>query len=208
MKKILYLLLAGGMFLTACDLTGAKDDKDNNGGKGSGGNGGGGNTVESDEASQFSVDLSYTSTSPSTDKASLDIGTLSAVSASEGDVTLCWQKQFGYIMTSPDGSIIKQLYQANTVAYNNTKNTTICKLSGAQLSDYDQISELNSLTVTSGSITDIAGKNQVLVQSGDIIAFQKGSVKGVGQVTGLSKVTKKITFRGYVNTAANSSTSK
>jgi hypothetical protein len=72
------------------------------------------------------------------------------------------------------------------------------------LSNYDEVSELKALNVTSGSIPNLTNSeygslsNQVQVNSGDVIAFQKGNVKGVGQVTGLSKVTKKITFKGYV----------
>ncbi|MBQ3690976.1 MAG: hypothetical protein II937_14100 [Bacteroidales bacterium] len=201
MKKIVYLLsacvLGLGLTFTSCEM----ENEDENGNNNNNNNGGGDQT--SDAALPFTVDLTYTSGSQ-TAKASLDISSLTAVSASQGDLTLCWQNNYGYVMTSPNGNLIKQLYDANTAPYSNTKSTTVQNLGSVSLDNYDELSELNSLSVSSGSIPDLAGKNQVQVQSGDVIAFQKGSVKGVAKVSGLSKVTKKITLKGYVNSSSSS----
>ena len=199
MKKFFYLLFLGGMLLSSCDLSNATDDTDPNNNNN--------NNNNSDDAQSFSVGLTYTSTSPSTDKASLDINTLTAVPANQGDVTLCWQSQFGYVITSPDGSIIKEIYDINTVSYSNNKTTTIQNLGQVDLANYDQLSELKALTVTSGSIPNYP-KNQVQVNAGDVIAFQRGDIKGVAKLSGLSKVTKKITLTGYVYNPSNSSSTK
>lgn len=202
MKKIVYLLsacaLGLGLTFTSCEV----EDEDGNGNNNNNNNGGGDQT--SDAALPFTVNLSYNSVKPNGDAASLDISSLTAVPASQGDLTLCWQTNYGYMMSSPDGYELGQLYQANTISYSNTKTTTVQNLGQVSLDNYDELSELNNMTITSGSIPDLAGKNQVQVQSGDVIAFQKGSVKGVAKVSGLSKVTKKITLKGYVNSSSSS----
>ena len=147
----------------------------------------------------FNVSLSYTSTSL-TAASAFDADDLKTVGASNSaaDVCLGWQSGYKYFMSSPNGSVLKECYSFNDLTLSNSNSTTICNLGQVSLSNYDEASELKSLSVTSGSITDLPGKNQVTVNSGDVIAFQKGNLKGVGQVTGLSKVTKKITFKGYV----------
>ena len=202
MKKIVYLLsacvLGFGLTFTSCEV----EDEDQNGQNDNNNNNNGGNTT-SDGAVPFSVNLTYNSTAPTSDKASLDISSLTAVPASQGDLTLCWQQNYGYVMTSPNGSLIKQLYDANTKSYNNTKSTTVQNLGNVSLDNYDELEELNNMSVTSGSIPNV-GKNQVQVSSGDVIAFQQGKVKGVAKVTGLSKITKKITLTGYVNSSSSS----
>jgi hypothetical protein len=207
MKKIVYLLsacvLGLGLTFTSCEL---EDEEQNGNNKNNNNNNNGGGDQTSDEALPFTVNLSYTSTSPTTDKASLDISSLTAVPASQGDLTLFWQTSFDYVITSPDGSILKGVYEANNKTYNNNKTTTVQNLGQVSLDNYDELSELNSMTVTSGSIPNYS-KNQVQVQNGDVIAFQKGSVKGVAKVSGLSKlskVTAKVTLKGYVNSSSSS----
>ncbi len=205
MKKIVYLLsacvLGLGLTFTSCEL----EDEEQNGNNNNNNNNGGGDQT-SDEALPFTVNLSYNSNDISKDKGSLDISNLEAVSTNQGDLTLCWQSQYGYMMTSPDGNLIKQLLGGdyNAVRYTNTKTTTVQNLGQVSLDNYDELSELNNMSVSSGSIPNCAGKNQVQVSSGDVIAFQKGSVKGVAKVSGLSKVTKKITLTGYVNSSSSS----
>ena len=202
MKKIFYFLLAGGMFLSSCEL---EDDGTENGGGNNNNDGGGNNNSEVGLVEPFDVSLNYNSTNPSA-LSSFDISSLKAVSANVGDVSLCWQNQYGYMITSPDAAMIGELYTTNDKddSYTNTKKTTIQNLGAVSLSDYDEASELKSLSVTSGSIPNLTSnkygspKNQVQVNSGDVIAFQKGNVKGVGKVSVLSKVTKKVTFKGYV----------
>ncbi|MEE3447720.1 MAG: hypothetical protein VZQ51_03810 [Bacteroidales bacterium] len=185
--------------LSSCELEENED--------GGGTTGGGGNNNNNNEGlvESFNVSLNYNSKDPSA-ISSLDVNTLSAVSANDGDVTLCWQSNYGYMITSPDASQLRNCYAANDkdILYTNTKTTKIQNLGSVSLSNYDEVSELKALNVTSGSIPNLTNSeygslsNQVLVNSGDVIAFQKGNIKGVGQVTGLSKVTKKITFKGYV----------
>lgn len=191
MKKFFYMLLAGGMLFSACE----EEQVDPNNG------GGGNNNNITDEGlvESFNVGLSYNSTSPSA-LSSFDANSLRAVAAnsSAADVTLCWQNNYGYVMTSPNGTLIKQLYEFNDKSYSNSNSTTVQNLGQVSISSYKDASTLKSLSVSSGSIPDLAGKNQVIVNNGDVIAFQQGNIKGVGQVTGLSKVTKKITFKGYV----------
>lgn len=191
MKKFFYMLLAGGMLFSACE----EEQVDPNNG------GGGNNNNITDEGlvESFNVGLSYNSTSPSA-LSSFDANSLRAVAAnsSAADVTLCWQNNYGYVMTSPNGTLIKQLYEFNDKSYSNSNSTTVQNLGQVSISSYKDASTLKSLSVSSGSIPDLAGKNQVIVNNGDVIAFQQGNIKGVGQVTGLSKVTKKITFTGYV----------
>ena len=201
MKKIFYFLLAGGMFLSSCEL---EDDGTENGG-GSNNNDGGGNNNNSEAGlvESFTVKLAYNSLT-SSEKASFDLHNLTAVAAnsSEADITLCYQNNYKYAMVTPNSSWLKDLYAFNDKSYSNSNSTTICNLGQVPLSDYDEASELKSLSVSSGSISYLAGKDQVQVNDGDVIAFQKGNIKGVGQITGLSmsvsKVKANATFKGYV----------
>ena len=196
MKKFFYLFLIGGLMLSSCEL-----EDENNPNDGGGNDGGGNNNSQTEEGlvQPFNVSLSYTSTSL-TAMSAFDADDLKTVgvSNSAADVCLGWQNNYGYFMSSPNGSLIKECYSFNDLTLTNSNSTTVANLGQVSLSNYDDASELKSLSVSSGSISDLPGKNQVLVSSGDVIAFQKGNVKGVGQVTGLSKVTKKITFKGYV----------
>ncbi|MBQ5540922.1 MAG: hypothetical protein IIU03_11890 [Bacteroidales bacterium] len=84
MKKIVYLLsacvLGLGLTFTSCEL---EDEEQNGNNKNNNNNNNGGGDQTSDEALPFTVNLSYTSTSPTTDKASLDISSLTAVPASQ-----------------------------------------------------------------------------------------------------------------------------
>jgi len=211
MKKIVYLLsacvLGLGLTFTSCEL---EDEEQNGNNKNNNNNNNGGGDQTSDEALPFTVNLSYNSNNISNDKGSLDISNLEAVSTNQGDLTLCWQSQYKYMMTSPDGYEINQLLGGdyNAVRYTNTKTTTVQNLGQVSLDDYDELSELNSMTVTSGSIPYLKGTNQVQVEDGDVIAFQKGSVKGVAKVSGLkysvSKVKGYITLKGYVNSSSSS----
>ncbi|MBQ3656696.1 MAG: hypothetical protein II956_07620 [Bacteroidales bacterium] len=194
MKKLFYLFLLGGVLLSSCEL----EDENNNDG---GGTGGGGNNNQTEEGlvQSFNVSLNYNSTSL-TAASAFDVDDLKTVGASNSaaDVCLGWQNNQGYFMSSPNGNLLKECYSFNDITLSNSNTTTVANLGQVSLSNYDEASELKSLSVTSGSIPNLNGKNQVIVNSGDVIAFQKGNVKGVGQVTGLSKVTKKITFKGYV----------
>jgi len=196
MKKFFYLFLISGFMLSSCEL-----EDENNPNDGGGNDGGGNNNNQTEEGlvQPFNVSLSYTSTSL-TAMSAFDADDLKTVgvSNSAADVCLGWQNNYGYFMSSPNGSLIKECYSFNDLTLTNSNSTTVANLGQVSLSNYDEASELKSLSVSSGSISDLPGKNQVLVNSGDVIAFQKGNVKGVGQVTGLSKVTKKITFKGYV----------
>jgi len=196
MKKFFYLFLISGFMLSSCEL---EDENNPNGG---GGNDGGGNNNQAEGTVQsFSVPLSYNSMSLSS-KASFDMHNCVAVAPtdSDADVTLCYQGQYKYAMVTPNSSWLKDLYSYNIdgLTIINSNSTTIGKVSGS-LSNYDDIDELKALNVTSGSIENL-GQNQVQVSNGDIIAFQKGNVKGVGQITGLSvsKVKAAATFKGYV----------
>jgi hypothetical protein len=196
MKKFFYLFLISGLMLSSCEL---EDENNPNGGGGNDGGGNNNNQTEEGLVQPFNVSLSYTSTSL-TAMSAFDADDLKTVgvSNSAADVCLGWQNNYGYFMSSPNGSLIKECYSFNDLTLTNSNSTTVANLGQVSLSNYDDASELKSLSVSSGSISDLPGKNQVLVNSGDVIAFQKGNVKGVGQVTGLSKVTKKITFKGYV----------
>jgi len=195
MKKFFYLFLISGLMLSSCEL----EDENNPNGGGNDGGGNNNNQTEEGLVQPFNVSLSYTSTSL-TAMSAFDADDLKTVgvSNSAADVCLGWQNNYGYFMSSPNGSLIKECYSFNDLTLTNSNSTTVANLGQVSLSNYDEASELKSLSVSSGSISDLPGKNQVLVNSGDVIAFQKGNVKGVGQVTGLSKVTKKITFKGYV----------
>jgi len=200
MKKFFYLFLISGFMLSSCEL---EDENNPNGG----GNDGGGNNNQAEGTVQsFSVPLSYNSMSLSS-KASFDMHNCVAVAPtdSDADVTLCYQDKYKYAMVTPNSSWLKDLYRYNIdgdgdgLTIINSNSTTIGKVSGS-LSNYDDIDELKALNVTSGSIEKL-GQNQVQVSNGDIIAFQTGNVKGVGQITGLpvvSKVTATATFKGYV----------
>jgi hypothetical protein len=174
-------------------------EDENNPNDGGGNDGGGNNNQTEGTVQSFSVPLSYNSKSASS-KASFDMHNCIAVAAnsSDADVTLCYQNQYKYAMVTPNSSWLKELYSFNDKGYSNSNSTTIGKVSGS-LSNYDDIDELKNLNVISGSIENL-GKNQVQVSNGDIIAFQTGNVKGVGQITGLSvsKVTATATFKGYV----------
>ncbi|MBQ5539334.1 MAG: hypothetical protein IIU03_03725 [Bacteroidales bacterium] len=194
MKKFFYLFLIGGLMLSSCEL-----EENEDGGGTTGGGGNNNNQTEEGLVQPFNVSLSYTSTSL-TAMSAFDADDLKTVgvSNSAADVCLGWQNNYGYFMSSPNGSLIKECYSFNDLTLTNSNSTTVANLGQVSLSNYDEASELKSLSVSSGSISDLPGKNQVLVSSGDVIAFQKGNIKGVGQVTGLSKVTKKITFKGYV----------
>jgi len=202
MKKITYILamalmLSSAFFQISCEgLINDEDDTtvDPNGGI----------DPVVDDAMYFSVNLQNNSLKPDADKASLDISNLEAVPANKGDLTLFWQNSYGYVITSPDGSLIREKADDDNVAYTNTKTTVVQNLGNVSLDSYDQLSELNNLKVTSGGIPNIPKKNQVQVSSGDVVAFQKGNVKGVAKVSGLSKVSKKITLTGYVNLTASS----
>ena len=193
MKKFFYLFLIGGLMLSSCELEENED--------GGGTTGGGGNNNNNNEGlvESFNVSLNYNSESFSALSA-FDADDLTTVGAnnSAADVCLGWQGQYGYFITSPNGSLIKECYNYNNLTLTNSNSTTVANLGQVSLSNYDDANELKSLSITSGKIPNIAGSNQVQVNSGDVIAFQKGNIKGVGQVTGLSKVTKKITFKGYV----------
>ncbi len=196
MKKIFYFLLVGGMFLSSCEL---EDDGTENGGGSNNNDGGGNNNSEVGLVGSFDVSLNYNSTNPSA-LSSFDVDNLEPVAAnsSAADVSLCWQNQYGYVITSPNGTLIKQLYDFNDKSYSNSNNTTIQNLGQVNIDSYNDASSLKGLSVSSGSIADVSGKNQVIVNSGDVIAFQKGNIKGVGKVSVLSKVTKKVYFKGYV----------
>ncbi|MCQ2253074.1 MAG: hypothetical protein MJZ61_06475 [Bacteroidales bacterium] len=148
----------------------------------------------------FSVSLSYTSTDPNSIGA-FDAETCSAVAynSSAADVALCWQNSYGYMMTQPSGSEIKQLFTDNNKPYNNTNTCTIQNLGKKDINDYKDKETLSRLSVSSGTIPKLQGANQVQVEAGDVIAFKTSSgTKGVGKVSGLSKVTKNIKFSGVV----------
>ena len=192
-----------------------EDENNPNGGGGNDGGGNNNNQTEEGLVQPFNVSLNFNTLSPSA-LSSFDADGLTAVAAnsSAADVTLCWQNQFGYVVTSPNGRLLKEMYCYNEKGslYDNTNNVTMVQnLGSVAISNYSDAASLKALSVSSGSIPNYVGdteqlpelkqyplKNQVQVNSGDVIAFQKGNVKGVGKVSGLSKVTKKITFSGYV----------
>ncbi|MBR4264991.1 MAG: hypothetical protein IKQ46_02925 [Bacteroidales bacterium] len=207
MKKITYILsmalmLSSAFFQVACDGL-LHDDEDST----TVDPNGGGEVVYDGAVQSFSVQLSYNSDKLS-NPASLNANTLTAVAlnnSSEADLTLVRQSTLGYVIASPNAPYVKDLLRYNHSSFNNSgyRTTKVMKLNG-DVSNYSDVSSLKNLTVSSGSIENVAGKNQVVVNSGDVIAFETQSgVKGVAKVSGLSKITGKVTLTGYVYYASS-----
>ena len=148
----------------------------------------------------FQVSLDYSSLNPGSLGAfDADSKKVVANNNQAADLVLCWQNNYGYVITQPKSSLLSQLYEANNKSYNNTNTCTIQNLGQQNLSYYADKNTLYEMSVKSGSIPNLQGTNIVQVEPGDIIAFKtnKGT-KGVAQISSLSKVTKKITLKGYV----------
>jgi len=148
----------------------------------------------------FSVTMDYTSAKNDAASA-FDADTKRVVSNNDAgaDMVLCWQSTYGYIVTQPAGKLIKELYSFNNVSYTNSNTCTIQNLGNVSISDYADKLTLSEMSPKAGSIENLSGTNQVVVNSGDVLAFKtnKGTI-GVAKVSGLSKFSKKVTLTGYV----------
>ncbi len=148
----------------------------------------------------FTVSLDYNSVNPSSLGAfDADSKTVVANNNPDADLVLCWQNNYGYVVTQPKSALLSQLYEANNKQYNNTNTCTIQNLGQKDISYFADKYTLDDMSVKSGTIPNLAGTNQVQVEPGDVIAFQtRGGAKGVAKISSLSKVSKKMTLKGYV----------
>lgn len=202
MKKISIILsaalLMGSTLLnTSCEFGDEVDDiygpnNNNNGGDG----------PEEDAPGvieDFTVTLDYTASGSSKSGFDADTKRVVSISDASADLVTCWQASYGDIISQPAGSYIKDLLSYNNINYTNTNTCTIQNLGKVNLSNYADKLTLADMNPKPGSIANLAGQNQVMVEPGDVLAFKtnKGTV-GVAKVSGISKFSRKMTLTGYV----------
>lgn len=210
MKRLRYIisavLLAGATLIgTSCEGV-FEDDVYNNGGNGGHGNNNNNNDGPEEDVpgsiEDFQATLEYISTNPNS-MGAFDVDSKKVVSNnnSAADIVLCWQNNYGYVITQPKSSFLKQLYEANNKEdlYSNNNTCTIMNMGQTNISYYADKNSLYEMSLKPGSIPDLAGSNQVQVEPGDVIAFKTNSgAKGVAKISSLSKVTKHVTLKGYI----------
>lgn len=206
MKRLRYILsavLLASATLAGTSCEGVFDDENTNGWSDNNHNNNYNDGPEDDVPGSivdFQATLDYSSTNPSCMGAfDADSKKVVANNDSKADFVLCWQNNYGYVITQPKNQLIKDLYEANNKAYSNPSSCTIMNLGQTDISYYADKNSLYEMSMKSGSIPELAGSNQVQVEPGDVIAFKTSSgAKGVAKISSLSKVSKHVTLKGYI----------
>ncbi len=147
----------------------------------------------------FTVTLDYTASGNSLSGFDADTKRVVSISDASADLVTCWQASYGDIVSQPAGGYIKELLSYNNINYTNSNTCTIQNLGKVNMRDYADKITMSELSPKPGSIANIKGQNQVMVEPGDVLAFKtnKGTV-GVAKVSGISKFSRKMTLTGYV----------
>lgn len=202
-------LLVGGMAMfSSCELTDQDTDFiDNTDGGGNGGGSNNGSNIGTVEP--FSVSFTYDSSEGYKNVSALDAETLQAVKISDpsADLVMVDQASYGYIVASPNAAYVKTYIWYNYPNFDNSSynKTIVQNLGKVSIDSYSSIEKLSKLTVSSGTIENLVGSNQVQVSAGDVVAFKTSrGVIGVAKVSSLSKLLGKMTLKGYVYYSSSS----